>query len=183
MTSCLLQESSLWVQSSLRTCPLVALGASSLSSAETLVQRAWPLAAFELFCLLETEVGLEEEVMPTVWGRIPIRKGGIFFLRCGAHGELGMRTVLWAHELGMRTDNAQDCLTPFPQPNSGPALSLHLLIFLKRTGGWEPCLSDLSCPKESSCSLIPGACFPKSCLGHLGETPPLCFPLCKCFGV
>lgn len=66
MTSCLLQESSLWVQSSLRTCPLVALGASSLSSAETLVQRAWPLAAFELFCLLETEVGLEEEVMATV---------------------------------------------------------------------------------------------------------------------
>lgn len=97
-------------------------------------------------------------------------------MRCGAHGELGMRTVLWAHELGMRTDNAQDCLTPFPQPNSGPAVSLHLLIFLKRTGGWGPCLSDLSCPKGSSCSLIPGACFPKSCLGHLGEPLPSVFP-------
>lgn len=97
-------------------------------------------------------------------------------MRCGAHGELGMRTVLWAHELGMRTDNAQDCLTPFPQPNSEPALSLHLLIFLKRTGGWGPCLSDLSCPKGSSCSLIPGACFPKSCLGHLGEPLPSVFP-------
>lgn len=92
MTSCLLQESSLWVQSSLRTCPLVALGASSLSSAETLVQRAWPLAAFELFCLLETEVGLEEEVMATVWGRIPVRKGGIFFCDVGL-------TVNWAGAL------------------------------------------------------------------------------------
>lgn len=63
----------------------MALGASSLSSAGTLVQRAWPpLAAFELFCLLETEVGLEEEVMPTVWGRIPVRKGGIFFAMWGS---------------------------------------------------------------------------------------------------
>lgn len=131
MTSCLLQESSLWVQSSLRTCPLVALGASSLSSAETLVQRAWPLAAFELFCLLETEVGLEEEVMPTVWGRIPVRKCGIFFCDVGAHGELGMRTVLWPHELGMRTDNAQDCLTPFPQPNSWASTILALAHLLE----------------------------------------------------
>lgn len=84
MTSCLLPECSLWVQISLRTCPLVAPGAFSLSSAETLVQRAWPLAALEWFCLMETEAGLEEKVMPTVLGRTPIRKGGIFFAMWGS---------------------------------------------------------------------------------------------------
>lgn len=84
MTNCLLPECSLWVQSSLCTCPLVALGASSLSSAETLVQGAWPPAALELFCLLETEAGLEGEVMPTVLGKIPVRKGGTFSAMWGS---------------------------------------------------------------------------------------------------
>lgn len=55
-------------------------------------------------------------------------------------------------ELGMRTDNAQDCLTPFPRPSSWASTTLHLLICLKPTGGLGgACLSDLSCPIWSSC--------------------------------
>lgn len=36
------------------------------------------LKALALFCLLETEAGLEDEAMPTVLGKIPVRKGGIW---------------------------------------------------------------------------------------------------------
>lgn len=36
------------------------------------------LKALALFCLLETEARLEEEAMPTVLGKIPVRKGGIW---------------------------------------------------------------------------------------------------------
>lgn len=84
MTGCLLQECSLWVQSSLCACPLVPLGASSLSSVETPAQRARPPAALLLLCLLETEAGSEEEVIPTVLGKILVRKDGMFSAQWGS---------------------------------------------------------------------------------------------------
>lgn len=109
-----------------------------------------------LFCLLETEAGLEREAVPTVLGKIPVRKGGIFSVACG--------------KLGMRTDSIQDSalfssLGPVPGPGV-PALAWYTLTCLRPAGGRELCLSDLPRPIWSLCWLIPGACFPKSCPGY-----------------
>lgn len=86
------------------TCFLVSLGASSLSSVETLVYKA----------------------MPTALERHPLERVTSFFcVCCGVHSELGMRTTVprntfqppyslpWAQFLGQGV----------------PALILHLLIY------------------------------------------------------
>lgn len=81
----------------------------------------------------------------------------------------------------MRTDGIQDsALFPSHSPIPGPgvpALALSLLTCLRPTGGRELCLSDLPCPIQSLCWLIPGACCPETCPGHLGSPEP-CFPPC-----
>lgn len=122
-------------------------------------------------------------MMPTVLGKIPAGKDGIFSARWGsrrtghAHCAVGLR-MSWTRALTM----PRTALLPSLRPVPGPALALNLLIRLKPTGGWGPCLSDLPCPIWSSCWLIPGAYFPESCLGHPGKPVPTS-PLCKCFGV
>lgn len=123
------------------------------------------------------------KMMPTVLGKIPAGKDGIFSARWGsrrtghAHCAVGLR-MSWTRALTM----PRTALLPSLRPVPGPALALNLLIRLKPTGGWGPCLSDLPCPIWSSCWLIPGAYFPESCLGHPGKPVPTS-PLCKCFGV
>lgn len=54
-------------------------------------------------------------MMPTVLGKIPVRKDGIFSALWGIPESWTCAWCCGAYdELGMRTDNAQDCLTPFP---------------------------------------------------------------------